>query len=405
MENRHVTYLLIVFPMRTKLRTVVAIWLVALIEALAAEPITWSAEIAMDDQIFPSLTYAMANLKAENMVIGKRKVARPPADFAALDGLARRPFVVRFNRLARGSKASVRISAEGLIKPVSTVVDLGFTQVVAIPVSFLHEQLVRVRQSKPAAVEFVVSIDGGPARKVAKPVTIRSINDCPFYYVSKTSGRGHDLSWMFAAYVNEDHPLIDEILKRALSTGIVSSFAGYQSKNIDEVRDQVRAVWTALSMMGIRYSSITASANRSDVAISTHVRLVGESSRANQANCADGSVLVASVLEKIGIETELIHVPGHMYVRFWLNPWEGEKRLWCCLETTLLGAGFPTAKAPKSQVLAAAGKSYVEAWTSANAEFEKVQFKFGSNDSRYKIVSIAEARRRGVIPIPATAAK
>lgn len=379
---------------------------IGIARAFAAEPITWTADVAMDSQIFPSLTYSMANLRAEQMMVGKRTVRRVPQDFAGMDGLARRPFVVRFSRLAPGSKASIRVKCDSLIEPASIVVDLAKTQTVYVPVSFLHDQLVRNRQSRPANLDFIVSVDSGPARKVTKTVTVRSVNDCPYFFVtSQSTGRGYDLSWMFAAYVNEDHPMIDEVLKVALGTGIVRSFDGYQGKDIDQVRNQVRAVWTALSMMGIRYSSITASSNRSQIAFSQHVRLVGESSKANQANCADGSVLIASVLEKIGIETELISVPGHMYVRFWLDPWEGENKHWCCLETTLLGDGFPPVKSPRKQVLQAADTSYVRAWTLANQAFEKDREKFTTEVSDYKVISIGEARKRGIIPIPHLATK
>lgn len=340
------------------------------------------------------------------MVIGQRKVRRMPSDFAGVDAVARRPFVVRFSALAPGSKASIRLKCDGVIEPASVAVDLGKTQTVYVPVSFLHDALVRNRQSKPANLEFLVSIDGGPVRRVTKPITVRSINDCPYFFVtSKTAGRGIDLAWMFAAYVNEDHPMVDEVLKIALSTGIVRSFTGYQTKDIDEVRNQVRAIWTALSMMGIRYSSITASSNRSEIAFSQHVRLVGESSKANQANCADGSVLIASVLEKIGIETELIKVPGHMYVRFWLDPWEANNKHWCCLETTLMGEGFPPPKSPRAQALQAADKSYVSAWTVANASFEKEREKFTTDSGDFKIINIGEARKRGIIPIPYLATK
>src|SRR5207244_4118201 len=138
--------------------------------------------------------------------------------------------------------------------------------------------------------------------------------------------------------------------------------------------------------------SITASANGSDIAFSQHVRLVGESSKANQANCADGSVLIASVLEKIGLETDLIKVPGHMFVRFWLDPWEGDRKHYCCLETTLLGEGFPPPKSPRSQALQAAEKSYVHAWTHANDVFDKERGKFTTDSSDYKIINVGEAR-------------
>ena len=181
---------------------------------------------------------------------------------------------------------------------------------------------------------------------------------------------------------------------------MLCSFNGYQSKDIDQVRSQVRAIWAALSAMGIRYSSITATANRSDVALSQHVRLVGESSKSNQANCVDGSVLIASVLEKIGIETDLIKVPGHMFVRFWLDPWQGDKKSYCCLETTLLGDGFVAKGTPRSAALAAADISYVKAWTDGNDAFDKVREKFASEPTVYKIINVGEGRKRGIIPLP-----
>src|SRR4051812_17044194 len=167
---------------------------------MAAEAVTWTVDIAMDSQIFPSLTYSMANLRADEMMIGKRKVRRLPQDFAMPEALAKRPFIVRFSQLSTGSKATIRVKSDGIMDPVSLTVDLGKTQLVHIPVAFAHDALVRNRQSKPANIDFVVSIDGGTARKVTRPVTVRSINDCPYFFVtSKATGRGFDLSWMFAA--------------------------------------------------------------------------------------------------------------------------------------------------------------------------------------------------------------
>lgn len=377
------------------------ILLLTAVTCRGAEPITWSVDVAMDSQIFPSLTYSMANLRGDETVVGRRKVRRLPQDFAAVESLAKRPFVVRFSHLAPGSKATIRAKCDGVMEPLSIVADLSRSQVVYLPVTFNHDAIVRNRQSRPVNVEVSVSVDGAQPRKTVKPVTVRSVNDCPYFFVtSKSAGRGIDLGWMFAAYVNEDHPMVDEVLKIALATGITRSFDGYQSKDADQVRAQVRAIWTALSMMGIRYSSITASANRSEIAYSQHVRLVGESSKANQANCVDGSVLIASVLEKIGIETDLVKVPGHMYVRFWLDPWEGDNKHYCCLETTFLGQGFPPAKSPRKLMIDAADKSYVESWTYANKAFDEVRDRFGAESADYKVINVGEGRRRGVIPIP-----
>ena len=64
------------------------------------------------------------------------------------------------------------------------------------------------------------------------------------------SGGGYtDLGWMFAAYVNENSPIVDKILKEALATKIVDSFAGYQ-KGPDDAMKELLAVWTALQNAG-----------------------------------------------------------------------------------------------------------------------------------------------------------
>ena len=59
-----------------------------------------------------------------------------------------------------------------------------------------------------------------------------------------------DMTWMFAAYVNENHPLIDPILREALDTGIVNAFDGYQAGDEDDVYAQVFAVWNVIQRRG-----------------------------------------------------------------------------------------------------------------------------------------------------------
>ena len=68
---------------------------------------------------------------------------------------------------------------------------------------------------------------------------------------------------------------------------------------------------------------------------SQHVRLIDESITHSQANCVDGSVLLASILRKIGLYASLVLVPGHCFVAFSLDRELEEIR---GLETTLIGA-------------------------------------------------------------------
>jgi len=147
-----------------------------------------------------------------------------------------------------------------------------------------------------------------------------------------------DLCFMFAAYVNEQHPFVDKLLREALDRGAVDSFTGYQSGDAGEVYRQVFAVWDALSARDVRYSDITATAAESESVYCQHVRLLDETINNNQANCVDGSVLFASVLRKVGIEAYLVMVPRHCYLAFALDE-KGEKIV--ALETTLMQSAAP----------------------------------------------------------------
>ncbi len=190
------------------------------------------------------------------------------------------------------------------------------------------------------AVTYRVSFEDEEPEEETVTMTLRSINDCPFAVIWDEEN-AMDTSFMFAAYVNEQHPFVDKILREALDRGIVDSFTGYQSGDPAMVYKQVYAVWDALSQRDVRYSSITASAAANEIVRSQHVRLIDESINNAQANCVDGSVLLASLLRKIEIQPALVFVPGHCYVAFALDP-EGKE--WAGLETTLLGS--PLADSP-----------------------------------------------------------
>ena len=57
--------------------------------------------------------------------------------------------------------------------------------------------------------------------------------------------RFHDTGIFFAAYVNEENPMIDHLLREALNTRIVNRFLGYQGSP-EAVDNQVYALWNVL---------------------------------------------------------------------------------------------------------------------------------------------------------------
>ena len=106
-----------------------------------------------------------------------------------------------------------------------------------------------------------------------------------------------------------------------------------------------------------------------------------------QANCVDGSVLMASILKKIGIKTSLVLVPGHCYLAFYSQEPEKGGKLYG-VETTMLGDRGPLADAINAATFQAPNSLQKNA-----AEFEQ-------ENSGFMLVDLDAAREAGIMPIP-----
>ena len=211
---------------------------------------------------------------------------------------------------------------------------------------------------------------------------------------------------MFAAYVNEQHPFVDKVLREALDTGLVNAFTGYQSGEASEVYLQTYALWQALSLRDVRYSSITSEVAESEVVGSQHIRLIDESINNAQANCVDGSVLLASLLRKIGIEPLLVHVPGHCLLAFYLD--EKQTQL-VGLETTMIGDSLEGDAVEvdgledlvdEETAEENSWKTFAAALARGTAILEKHKKEFQDpKNHKYMLISVAKARKAGVLAI------
>jgi hypothetical protein len=271
-------------------------------------------------------------------------------------------------------------------------------------VRYKYDVLAKNKQSIPVEVTFSVELDGEELEMQTVTLTLRSVNDCP-YAVVGADDEVKDISFMFAAYVNEQHPFVDKVLREALDEGVVDSFTGYQSGDPAEVYRQVYALWNALSARDVRYSNITTSAADNSAVSSQHVRLIDESINNGQANCVDGSVLLASLLRKIDIEPSLVYVPGHCYLAFYLDA-EGTQLVG--LETTLIGGAGDddTRDLPNVEDVVSPEQREKDSWATfcaavamGNEDLAKNKDTFNKDDADYQIVSIAAARKMGILPI------
>jgi len=158
-----------------------------------------------------------------------------------------------------------------------------------------------------------------------------------------------DLTDYLAAWVTPRHPEIERLLRRAADRHPHRRFVGYQgastlAKGADVVRAQARALFTALKEdADLTYINSPLNLGKQQDQITQRVRLPSESLAAGgSANCIDGTVLFASLLELAAIDPLLVIVPGHAFLGWRI--WRGVDR-YEFLETTMIGsASFDAAQ-------------------------------------------------------------
>lgn len=355
-----------------KSRPWVLAWVVILLApspAVAAPSPKWDLVMKTDGEFYPSLIIATSAMEqdADPRLFGD---AYGPlgVEIVAPHAFTGVRVVVEGSDFIRQSVLDVRLPKKGVRYRLYPVL------------RYDYRSLMRIRQPFPETVSVAVTIDGNEPVEQTRRISVRSINDCPFVSEDE-DGRKVSLGFLFAAYVNENHPVVDKLLREALDSGGVSSFGGYQG-SADDVLKEIGAVWKALKKRGFAYSSITRPSKNGKTITSQHVRLIGDSIRTSQANCVDGSVLFASVFRKLGMDPFLVSVPGHMFVGVYLD---SQKKEYACIETTMLG-----------------NSTFAEAVRSGNKDFKKYRSKLNAAENKdpdYEIIDIAEAREMGILPL------
>ena len=97
-----------------------------------------------------------------------------------------------------------------------------------------YEALRNNQQAEPISVAITVEMNGEEIGQRVRTFSVRSINECLLGYVTNGT-KFHDTGIFFAAYVNEENPMIDKLLREALNTRIVNRFLGYQAGKAEAV--------------------------------------------------------------------------------------------------------------------------------------------------------------------------
>jgi hypothetical protein len=391
----------------------------ALAAPVRSAEVEWNPESGMDHQFFPALIIATASVRP---VEKEDQEAKQPDPYLLGDKFGL--LGVSIKSPSANANVKVTIKENDLIATSTwsgKLAEANHDYYIAPKVNYKFDHLRKVAQQIPLNVDFEVEVNGKSLGDKAETLQIRSINDCPFGVANSeetvddenVENGSADLGWMYAAYVNENHPYLDKILQEALSTKIVNAFDGYQGEDPAEVVKQVFAIWTALQKHGIKYSSVTQTPGGSHLVNSQYVRFLDQSVNNTQANCVDGSVLFASLLRKVGIDSFLVTHPDHMYIGFYLDQNENEdEREFVGLETTVIGRANIEESDESPDILdnvaeqlsdtavnSKAWKSFATAVTEGTDDLEKNGDKFDAGDPDWQTIEIAKVRDDGIMPI------
>lgn len=382
---------------------------VLLISNLHAAPkVDWDISVYPENQLFPS------------MLISTATVQLPEEAFSTWDenSLGDRQGCIGIDAtgLVQGAKVEVTVEKNAYMQKstftgeVETPAEGESPLQVHPKIRYRYDLLGKVEQAVPLDITVSVKVDGVSLGEKTQTISLRPVNDCLFGVeeTDDTETTSSDYTWLFAAYVNEDHPLVGQLLKDGLALDVVDSYSGVQSGDSDEVLKQIFSLWCVLQQRGIKYSDITTNSRQGETVFSQSVRFIDESLALTQANCVDGSVLFASVLRKIGLNPSLILIPGHMFISI---PLDDDTTIG--LETTMIGAGdqseadvtsFPENAVEVPSELDDCWQNFQAAVCYGTNELEENADKFKESDDAdydadYQQIDIGDARAIGIMPI------
>lgn len=359
----------------------------------------WSTIVEPANQIFPALEIASAKLLSR---------AAKPANLPTVLGDQHGLIGIRIKAERANQRVHLQVSAPEILQTSTLSVVLpnaGQNYELYPAVRWRYAALAKVRAARPVNLHFELQVDAKPNEKKTQRVQVRSLNDALFSIADERGNEALDFNWLFAAYVNEHSPVVEQIVAAALQDALVEEFDGYATGDDEQVYAQVFAIWNALQRRGISYSNLLRVPQANRNVLSQHVRFVEESWRNAQANCVDGSVLLASVLRKIGIAPTLVLLPGHMLLGFALD--ESGQRL-AYLETTMLGGSnqalLKGAHGARNTRASVSNKGSFDSFEAALNEAQKQVNEAGNafhnqRRSEYQMIDVQAARERGVVPI------
>ncbi len=407
--------------------------ILALARAHAAEPPAFEL-LYGGKEIFPSMLVSLtgdSRYAPGELDAGEKRIEEP-----LQRGDRHGVIAIRVVNPAPNTRVTVHLERT-LLYEASTLTEVlpeaGKTYYLAPSVTWEYEKLATLKQ--PIAnfmLRARVQI-AAEAHEIYLKTVVHSVNDWLYQYkLRNVDGFHNSAKYLVAAYVNENHPLIErEITKRATepqggSEAKVGRFVGYTGtadpKGKFEAVDpkEVKAVFEVVREMGFRYTLLSQPSYvaRSEGPAAVQVqslRMVGDMFAARQVSSTEAAVLLASVYRKLGLQVALIFVKEQ-------NASRGEALLGISMIKSG-GKGNPTRDELRSNLLVLDTSqigtfSYETAVANGAAKFRDpkhagnlsfiAHFDAEPGDAMRRVaemqgyfwIDLARARADGVLPIP-----
>jgi hypothetical protein len=248
--------------------------------------------------------------------------------------------------------------------------------------TFFPDKLAHVTEMTRATLNIQIDdLDGKTEQQSTFPIWLMARTSAFNSIYDPANYEWKDISYYYGAWITPNAPEIMNLLRRAADKHPQKSLAGYQV-NEAGVREQVKAIYDTLREEKILYIHSVVSFGASEEQAMQRVRLPRESLATKSANCIDGTVLMASVLEAASINPGIVLVPGHAFLAWQTKP---DDREWDFVETTMLSThNFEEAR-----------KEGVR-----QANKQQAAFAQSGNTDDYLLWSLAELRAvRGIYPM------
>jgi hypothetical protein len=281
-------------------------------------------------------------------------------------------------------KVIVQTEVTGYTTPAMDTVDVPADDTVNLHQDprLIPEAVDKLNAQKPGNFHIrVVYLDRGEEKTIldeTKQILIYSRRD--FVWIPGFDSQEEYELW--AAWVTPNDPAVEGLIRAAAnydSTGIITG--GYGEGENDEdgsVWRRLEAIWQAESNdYHLTYISTMTTFGPDSV---QRMRLPSEVLDQASGNCVELAALYASTAEALGLETAIVRIPGHAFTAVRTDMTNAK---YYFIETTMIGRA-----------------DFSEAVSRAGDEWDENKPHFDANEEGYAWVTIQDARKKGILPIP-----